>query len=305
MKVAIMGTGGVGGYFGTRLALAGHDVQFIARGRHLDAIRAQGLTVRSPLGDMHLPAPAITDRPADIGPVDVVLLGVKLWDTETAAQAIRPLVGPGTAVISLQNGVVKDEMLRAALGEAAVVGGVCYIAATIEAPGVIAHSGTLQKLVFGEYGGQRTPRVEAFRQACEQAGIEAVVSEDIARAIWEKFVFLVGLSGATASTRCALGPVRSHPASRRLLLTLMAEAVAVGRAEGVALPPDYAEDRLRFCDQLPGDMTASMLRDLLQGHRLELPWLSGDVSRRGALLGVATPYNSAVADMLALHVQPG
>jgi len=150
---------------------------------------------------------------------------------------------------------------------------------------VIAHSGSLQRLVFGECGGQRSQRGEAFRQACAQAGTEAVVSEDIARAIWEKFVFPVGLPGATASTRCALGPVRSHLASRRLLLTLMAKAVAVGRAEGVALPPDYAEDRLRFCDQLPADMTASMLGDLLQGHWLELPWLSGDISRRGALRG--------------------
>ena len=303
MKIAIMGTGGVGGYFGAKLALGGNEVGFIARGAHLAAIQARGLTVHSPLGDLHLPAPRATDTPADIGPVDVVLFSVKLWDTETAAEAIKPLIGPQTVVISLQNGVVKDELLTAALGRPAVAGGVCYIAATIEAPGVIAHANPLQKMVFGEYGGQRSDRLERFQQACVRSGIEAEISEDIARTIWEKFVLLIGVSATTATTRCPIGTVRGHPASRRLLEAVMQETVAVGRADGVNLPADYAQDRLRFCDTLPAAMTASMLHDLEHGHPLEVPWLSGDVSERGRRLGVPTPYNTAVFDILAVRAQ--
>lgn len=305
MKIAIMGTGGVGGYFGARLANGGSEVSFIARGKHLQAIREHGLSVRSPLGDLHLPSPTATDDPASIGPVDVVLFGVKLWDTESAAEAVRPLVGPETAVISFQNGVVKDSMLRRALGPQAVAGGVCYIAATIAEPGVIGHAGTMARLVFGEYASDgrpaRSPRLQRFLEACTKAGIDAQLNDDIARVIWEKFVFLVGLSATTATTRLPIGPVRSNPASRRFLEAVMQEAVSVGRAEGVALAADFAQDRLAFCDQLPAEMTASMLRDLLQGSRLEVEWLSGDVSRRGAALGVPTPCNDAVSAILAPH----
>jgi 2-dehydropantoate 2-reductase len=301
MKIAVMGTGGVGGYFGAKLGLSGCDVSFVARGAQLEAIRRHGLKVISPLGDMHLPSPSVTDTPGDIGPVDIVLFGVKLWDTETAAQAIQPLIGSHTAVISLQNGVVKDDMLNDALGREAVVGGVCYIAATIAEPGVIRHAGTMQKIVFGEYGGERSERIRRFHEACENAGISTEISDDIARTIWEKFVFLVGLSATTTATRRSIGEVRAHPATRRLLEAVMQETVDVGRAQGVALAVDFAQDRLRFCDQLPADMTASMLRDLEQGNRLEVEWVSGDVSRRGQQLGVATPFNTAVFDILALH----
>lgn len=301
MKVAVMGTGGVGGYFGAKLSLGGCDVSFIARGAHLEAMRRDGLKVLSPLGDMHLPSPNVTDTPGDIGHVDIVLFGVKLWDTARAAQAIRPLIGRNTAVISLQNGVVKDDMLTDALGREAVAGGVCYIAATIAEPGVISHAGAMQKIVVGEYDGQRSERMRSFHEACETAGIAAEMSDDIARTIWEKFVFLVGLSATTTATRRPIGEVRAHPATRRLLEAVMQETVDVGRAQGVALAADFAQDRLRFCDQLPADMTASMLRDLERGNRLEVEWLSGDVSRRGRLLGVATPFNTAVFDILALH----
>ena len=192
-------------------------------------------------------------------------------------------------------------MLRATLGEKPVAGGVCYIAATIEAPGVIGHANNLQKLVFGEYSGHRSARIERFHQACIQSGIDAEISDDIARVIWEKFVFLVGLSATTASTRCPIGVVRGNPASRRLLEGIMQEVVEVGRAEGVNLATDFAQDRLRFCDQLPADMTASMLRDLERGNRLEAQWLSGDVSSRGQRLGVPTPRNSVVCEILAVH----
>jgi len=296
-----MGTGGVGGYFGARLALGGADVSFVARGRHLEAIRQHGLKVESPLGDMHLAAPRATDRAADIGPVDLVLLGVKLWDTEAAAKAAVPLLGPATAIVSLQNGVRKDDILRAVLGAPAVMGGVSYIAAQIAEPGVIRHSGAMQKIVFGEYDGRRTPRAEAFFDACRQAGIDVEISGDIRQTIWEKFVFLVGLSGTTASIREPIGPIRANPRTRALLRDTMAEVVAVGRAEGVRLAADYADDRVKFCDGLPETMTSSMHNDLDRGNRLELEGLSGDVVRRGGALGVATPVNRAIRDILTLH----
>lgn len=301
MRIAIMGTGGVGGYFGARLAHAGHDVAFIARGKQLDALRADGLRVESPLGDLHLPEVVATDDPAGLDPVDLVLFSVKLWDTEDAAEQVRPLLREETAVVSFQNGVVKDDILRRVLGPAHVLGGVCYIAAAIDRPGVIRHSGTMQKLTFGEYDGTRSPRVEAFRAACTDAGIDAEVSDDIARVIWEKFVFLVGLSGTTSMTRTPIGPIRANPRSRPFLRDVMDEVVRVARAEGVTLPDDYADGRLAFVDSVPDTMTSSMHHDLEHGNRLEVGWLSGDVADRGRRLGVPTPANRAIADLLAVH----
>lgn len=301
MRITIMGSGGVGGYFGARLAQAGCDVTFVARGAHLAALHAGGLRVLSPLGDVHIARPNITDTPADAGSADLVLFGVKLWDTEAAAAGIRPLVGPQTAVISFQNGVVKDDLLRAALGDGAVAGGVCYIAAAIAEPGVIHHTGTMQKLVFGEFDGRRSPRLQAFAQACEAAGITGELTDQIRRSQWEKFVFLVGLSATTTAARVPIGVIRSHPRSRALLHDLMDEVVQVARAEGVDLPADYAAQRLAFADGLPATMTASMHHDLQRGARLELPWLSGDVVARGTRLGVATPCNRAIVDLLSVH----
>jgi 2-dehydropantoate 2-reductase len=211
------------------------------------------------------------------------------------------MVGPGTGVVSFQNGVQKDELLRSVLGEKAVVGGVCYIAANIARPGVIEHGGTMQKLVFGELDGQASARTAEFLSACQRAGIDAQVSPDIRRATWEKFVFLVGLSATTATIRAPVGAVRSHPRARAMLLGAMQEVVAVGRAEGVALPEDFAQDRLAFCDGLPPGMNASMRNDLERGNRLEVEWLSGDVAARGERLGVPTPINRTVYDILALH----
>lgn len=298
-----MGAGGVGGYFGARLALAGDDVHFIARGAHLQAMRAGGLRIDSPRGAMALAHPNATDDPAAVGAVDLVLFGVKLWDTAEAAAAIRPLLGPNTAVISFQNGVVKDDILRAALGAAHVVGGVCYIAATIAEPGLIRHTGTLQKLVFGEYDGSASARVEAFRAACARAGIDAEISPDIRRTVWEKFVFLVGLSATTATARAPIGVIRAHRQARAFLHDTMEEVARMAQAEGVALPQGFVRDRLAFCDQLPAAMTSSMHQDLERGSRLEVAWLSGDVVARGARLGIPTPCNRAVFDLLSVHAQ--
>ena len=303
MRVAVMGPGGVGGYFGTRLALGGCDVSFIARGRHLEMIRRGGLKVESSLGNMRLATPQATDNPAEIGPVDVVLFGVKLWDTETAAKAVAPLIGPETAVVSLQNGVRKDDILRDMLGERAVMGGACYIAAQIGEPGVIRHSGTMQKLVFGEYNAKTSTRAQAFLDACQRAGIEAEISADIGRTLWEKFVFLAGLSGTTTCIRKPIGPIRSNPRTRALLLDAMREVVAVGRAQGVQLAEDFADNRLAFADGLPATMTSSMHNDLERGSQLEVEGLSGDVVERGRALSVPTPVNRAIYDILTLHAR--
>jgi len=300
-RVLIVGAGGVGGYFGARLAQAGHEVAFVARGRQLAALRARGLCVQSQLGDVHLPNVEVTDEPAEIGPVDLVLFTVKLWDTLEAAEAVKPLLGTQTAVVSFQNGVVKDDILRQALGAEHVIGGVTYIAATIAEPGVIRHSGTLQKLEFGEYDGSLSPRVRVFRDACADSGIDAEISDRIEQAIWEKFVFLVGLSGTTSLARTPIGPIRSHPRSRAFLHDVMTEVVQVALAQGVPLPADYADERLAFTDQVPASMTSSMHHDLEQGNRLEVAWLSGDVVERGARLGVPTPCNRAIFDILSVH----
>ena len=301
MRIAIIGAGGVGGYFGARLQQAGADVHFVARGAHLAAMRRDGLTVESPLGDLHLPTVNVTEHPADIGQADIVWLSVKLWDMDSAVQSMRPLIGPETGIISFQNGVQKDDVLRAAFGDTAVMGGVAYIATNIDRPGVIKHTGTMQRLIFGEYDGSRSPRAETLLDFCLRGGINAELSDDVRKAIWEKFVFLVALSGSTTTMRETIGPIRSNPRSRIFLMDLMRETVAVGRALGVALPADFADQRMSFVDGLPDAMTSSMHHDLKAGKRLEVSWLSGGVAQLGEKAGVPTPMNRAVWEILALY----
>ena len=301
MKIAIIGAGGVGGYFGARLQQGGADVGFVARGAHLEALRRGGLKVESPLGDIHLPRVNVTDNAAELGRVDIVWLAVKLWDTEAAIRSMTSVVGPDTGIISFQNGVQKDDVLRLAFGDHAVMGGVGYIAANIERPGLIKHTGTMQRLIFGEYDGSRSARAEALLDACTRGGINAELSDDVRKAIWEKFVFLVGLSGSTTTMRATIGPIRSNPRARAFLFDLMRETVAVGRALGVALPADYADQRLTFIDSLPETMTSSMHHDLNGRRRLEVSWLSGGVVELGERAGLPTPMNRAVRDILALQ----
>ena len=302
MKIAMMGSGGVGGFFGGRLARAGHDVSFIARGSHLAAMREHGLTIENePQGTLHVPKVKATDDPASIGVADLVILSVKLWDTEAAAKQVAPIVGPNTAVLSLQNGVIKDDIMRRVFGTDAVLGGVCYVATHISKPGVIHQTGTMQRIVVGEYDGRKTKRVEALHAALMSSGVTAELSDDVRRSIWEKYVFLVGLSATTTSMRRTLGPIRTHPQSRAFFLDVIREVVAVGRAHGVALPADYADNRMAFGDTLPADMTSSMHHDLEKGNRLEVEWLSGGVVRLGKEKGIPTPCNRAVCDILALQ----
>ena len=302
MKIAMMGSGGVGGFFGGRLARAGCDVTFVARGAHLGAMRASGLTIENePQGNLHIPDVKVTDDPASIGPVDLVILSVKLWDTEAAAKQIAPIVGPHTAVLSLQNGVIKDDIMRRVFGDKAVMGGVCYVATHISKPGTIHQTGTMQRIVVGEYDGTKSERAKALHAALAKSGVTAELSDDVRRSIWEKYVFLVGLSATTTSMRRTLGPIRTNPQTRAFLHDIVREVVAVGRAHGVALPEDYADNRMAFGDTLPADMTSSMHHDLEKGNLLELEWLSGGVVKLGREKGVPTPCNRAVCDILALH----
>jgi len=300
MRIAVMGSGGLGGYFGTRLCLGGADVHFIARGRHLQAMRENGLRVVGP-EPMHVPKVHATDDPASVGEVDLVMVCVKLWDTDSALQQIRPMVGTHTTIISFQNGVLKDHALRAAFGDGPIMGGVGYVASTIESPGVISQTGPMQRLLFGEFDGSRSARGEAFLDACLAGGINAELSDDILREIWQKFVFLVGLSGTTTTIRKPIGPIRENPQTREFLRDVMGEVVAVGRAHGVNLPPDYAEARMEFADSVAYDMTSSMHHDLERGNRLEVRWLSGAVVELGRQKNVSTPMNRAITDILALH----
>lgn len=301
MKITIMGAGGVGGYFGAKLAKSGCDVGFVARGAHLAAIRKNGLRVESQLGEIYLPEVRASDELAAFGTPDYVFLCVKLWDTEPAVQALARIIGPQTAVLSFQNGVQKDDLLRKHMSERSVMGGVAYIGAGLARPGVVRHTGTMQRLLFGEFDGSRSQRAEALLNACTRAGIDAELSADIRRAIWEKFVFIVGLSALTSATRQTIGPVRSNTRTRALLLEIMQETVAVGRAHGVKLPEDYAQKRLAFVDSLPAEMTSSMHNDLEAGKRLELDWLSGGVVELAKAVNVPTPMNRAVSAILALY----
>ncbi len=305
MKIAMMGSGGVGGFFGGRLARAGYDVTFVARGSHLQAMRENGLAIENEAqGDVHVPDVKATDDPSSIGPVDLVVLSVKLWDTEQAARAIAPIVGPHTAVLSLQNGVVKDDILRRHFGAGRVMGGVGYVATHVARPGVIRQVGTMQRVVVGEYDGRISSRARFLREALTASGVKAELSPDIRRSLWEKYVFLVGLSGATTTMRKPIGAIRSQPRARAFLHDLMREAVAVGRAHGVALAEAYADDRIAFADGLPADMSSSMHHDLERGNPLEVDWLAGGVVDLGEAAGVPTPANRAVRDILALHA-PG
>ena len=301
MKIAIVGTGGVGGYFGGRLAQAGNDVHFLARGTHLQAMRETGLHIESPLGNTTIKPIKLVDDADTIGTTDVVLIAVKLWDTEAAAQSLKPLVGPDTAVISLQNGVDKDAILERFVSKSNIVGGLCYIAASIRAPGVIEHAGQMARIVLGELHGGASARSAAFLAALYAAQVTAELSPDIRRAIWEKFVFLVGLSTTTALTRLPVGPIRSDPDTRALLFEIMQETVSVGIAKGIAMDPEFAMDRLKFCDTIPATMMSSMQIDLARGTRLELDWLNGAVVRFGRELGIPTPVNRVAHAALKLH----
>jgi 2-dehydropantoate 2-reductase len=294
MKIAIIGSGGVGGYFGARLAASGQDIIFVARSAHLDAMKKNGLRVVSALGDLHLPKVKATGDTKIIGPVDVVVIAVKLWSTEEAAQSAKPLIGPNTVAVSFQNGVVAVDTLLPILGKEHVMGGVANIAALIEEAGVIRHNGTMANLFFGELDGKPSDRSQAFCEACKKANINTELVADVHFAIWEKFTRLVTMSAMTALTRLPIGPLRGDPDTRELMTQVMSEVVAIGRAKGAKFPPSIVEEQMVKIDSYPEGMVASMYGDLRRGNRLELPWLSGTVAKLGDELGIPTPANHFV-----------
>ena len=302
MKIAAMAAGAVGGYFGARMAAAGHDVFFIARGAHLAAIKNNGLTIESVHGDLHLPKPNVTDDPAAVGPVDVVLFAVKLWDTEKAAELARPLLGPASRLITLQNGVDSVERIAPILGAESTVGGIAAIATTIAAPGVIKHTSSFAMLRFGRADKRADATLQAFADAGKAAKLDVAIAADIERERWQKFIFLTAMSGATAALRSAIGPIMADPELRGFFRSLMEEAFAVGKAKGVALDPAFLESRMDFVlNKVEPHMKASMAHDLERGNRLELDWLAGKVAELGRALKVPTPANDAVYTVLKLH----
>jgi len=302
MRIAVVGAGGVGGGFGAALAKAGADVTFIARGAHLAAMKSHGLKIQGGRGETHLVPTKATDDPADVGTVDIVLFCVKLWDVESAGQHIKPLVGAGTAVIPLQNGIDAAERLIPILGSNAVMGGVAQISASITGPGLIQQVGTFMRMIFGELDGKRSQRSEDFLALCLKAGFDATLSEQILTDLWMKFILLATNASITAATRQPIGRLRDDPDIRPIFMAAYQEIIDVGRARGITLPADAREKIVEFNAHAPPTMKASMALDLDRGNRLELPWLGGKVVQLGRELGVPTPTHTTLYAMLKPYI---
>jgi len=301
LKIAVFGTGAAGGYFGARLLAAGEKVSFIARGRSLEALRRDGLSVVSPEGNLALRGLLVTDRPEDVGPVDVVLFGVKLYDAEEAATRLGPLLGPGTAVVTIQNGVDVVDLVARHVGAEHVVGGAAYIMAALDAPGRIRHT-SAHTLVFGERDGARSARLSAFEAAGARAGFLAKLSPSIDVDLWVKFVRLATWAGITTVSRSPLGIIRDDAALSAMMHAALDEAIAVGRARGVSLPAEIAAESRALVSRFPYEAKSSMLEDLEHGRRLELPWLNGAIVRMGRETGTPTPVHQFITTVLAPFV---
>ena len=302
MRIAVVGAGGVGGAFGAALAKAGAEVTFIARGAHLAAMKSKGLRIEGGRGETHLVPTQATDDPASVGTVDFVLFCVKLWDVESAGQHIKPLVGPDTAVIPLQNGIDAPERLVPILGKQAVMGGVAQISASIVEPGVIRQVGTFMRMLFGELDGSTSKRGEALLALCQKAGFDVVLSNQIVTELWMKFILLATNASVMAVARQPIGKLRDDPDMRRQFVAAYQEVVDVGTARGVKLPADAVDKMLAFNAGAPPTMKPSMALDLERGNRIELPWLGGKVVELGKKLGVPTPTHSLMYAMLKPYV---
>ncbi|MGE5687803.1 MAG: 2-dehydropantoate 2-reductase [Gemmatimonadota bacterium] len=294
MRIAVFGAGGAGGYFGARLARAGEEVVWIARGQHLEALRTRGLRVESIDGDFTLGPVEASDDPGQFRPVDAVLLGVKAWQVTDAARAMRPLIAEGTCVVPLQNGVEASDELRAVLGDRPVLGGVAKVFSFLVGPGHLRRPGGPATVVLGELDNRPSERVRRLAECLRGAGLGAEIPADIEVALWEKFLFVASGGGLGAVTRAPIGIVRSVPETRALLEAAMEEIRAVARARGVGLPDDVVPRTMAFVDTLPAAGTASLQRDLAAGRPSELEWWSGAVARLGAEAGVATPIHAFV-----------
>jgi 2-dehydropantoate 2-reductase len=302
LRIAVVGTGAVGGVFGLRLALSGQDVHFIARGRQLEAMRTRGLRVEGVAGDALLRHPNVTEHPEEVGVADVVLLAVKRWDLDSAAQRCLPLVGAHTRVITLQNGVDSAEHVSPILGAEQTIPGIAYVFAVLREPGVISQSATLQGITCGRLDGRADAMLASFAAAGASAGLTVNVSDDIELERWKKFCFLAATSGSTALTRMPLGPILRDPDTRALFEGTLREAVAVARAKGLALDEAFITERMSFSStKLGEDASSSLANDLMRGHPLEVDWLAGQLSRLGRTLGVPTPLNDTIYAALKLH----
>jgi 2-dehydropantoate 2-reductase len=302
MRIAVLGSGGVGGYFGGRLAASGADVTFVARGAHLAALRQRGLRILSQQGDIHLRQIGVTDDPTTIGPVDIVFFTVKLYDTEGALAMLPALIGPGTLVIPFQNGVESVEILSRAVGRSHVAGGTAYVAAVISEPGVVRHS-AMGSVIFGALDGGRPALLEQLLGSCKKAGFEASLSDRIVVDIWAKFVRLTAFSGITAVTRCPIGVVRADSDLAGLMQAALHESISVARGRQIPLPETIYEETLSSMAALPPNAKSSMLEDLERGRPLELPWLSGAIVRIGNEVGVPTPNHRLFVALLKPHVR--
>ncbi len=300
MRVAVMATGSLGGYFGGRLAEAGHEVHFIARGANLTAIKANGLKIRSELGDLHIAKPNVTDDPKTIGEADLVLFAVKLWDVEKSGTAAKPLVSKNTRVLTMLNGIDSPERLAPILGKDVVVACPTRISAVIAEPGVILHKALKPSLICGFMDGRDDARLKSLVDEMQGAKFEARYSREIEKDLWEKFTFLVGMSGATAGLRATLGQIREDPDTLAVLESLMREVEAVGVKKGIPLK-GYADKAIGFAKAAPAGGKASMAEDLDRGNRLETDWLQGKVVELGKQLGVPTPVNRDIYAVLKLH----
>jgi 2-dehydropantoate 2-reductase len=304
MKIAVMGAGGVGAYVGARLQAEGEQVAFIARGAHLAAMQSDGLRIESPAGDVHLPVVNASDDPARIGAVDLVLFTVKLWDTEQAARVLAPLLGLHTRVVTLQNGIDSVEMISRYVPRTQVVGGVIYVSAVISRPGVITSPGGFHRIVVDAAGGN--PIIANLCAACSKAtGIEAVATDAIDVAIWEKFITLAAISGATALLRAPAGPILGNPETREFLRQLIAEGVTVAKAAGHTVSEQFTDTAMSKIATMPPTFRSSMAEDLERRKPLELKWLSGRVHGLGLQYGVPTPGHSAVYRGLVLYADGG
>jgi 2-dehydropantoate 2-reductase len=302
MKIVVMGSGGVGGYFGGRLAAAsGNEVTFVARGAHLAAMQANGLEIRSVVGNGHVkPARAVAD-PAEAGATDAVIFAVKMGDTERAAASLKPILKPGTPIFTFQNGVEATDMISAVVGDGHVVPGVARISSHIAEPGVIAHVSPFARIEFAEADNRPSARVEAFHTACRAAGIDAEIVREIVRALWLKFAMLAPMSGVTTLTQRTAGPLRANPDTRALIEAAVQEVIAVGEAAGGGLTAADTASLVKIVDNLPETMTSSMSHDRTAGKPLELNWLSGAVVRIGARHGIPTPTHRFITQALALE----
>ena len=299
---AIMGSGGMGGYIGAKLSHAGYQVSFVARGAHLAAMKKNGLKIEEPEAAFVIDPIQATSDPRDIGPVDFVIFCVKLWDTEAAGEQCRDLVGPDTAVLSMQNGVDAEPILSGILGSQHVMGATSEIGANIIEPGLVRRFTPFAAIRFGEFDQHRSKRSIQFSEAITAAGLSAEHVDSISLTIWDKFLWLVGASALNCVTRQPFGPVREDPDTRALLRQIMEEVMSVANAKGISLTNENIEARLDYIDSLPGEAKVSMALDLERGNRLELPWLSGAVARMGQELSIPTPANSVIYAALKHYI---